>query len=93
MFDFSGAYLSFPFLLSPLFRSNRLSLSSLKFLPWSIYGSSHDESVRKGIPVNPKISGNCKVAASIAKGRGVKEPWYDHGDFTVLCGFGFAFME
>ena len=31
--------------------------------------------------------------ASITKGFEWEEPWYDHGDFTVLCGFGFAFME
>lgn len=31
--------------------------------------------------------------ASIIKGFEREEPWYDHGDFTVLCGFGFAFME
>ncbi|HCE4642312.1 TPA: hypothetical protein NGT14_004072 [Vibrio parahaemolyticus] len=30
--------------------------------------------------------------ASISKGCEREEPWYDHGDFTVLCGFGFAFM-
>ncbi|EIA1622281.1 hypothetical protein [Vibrio vulnificus] len=33
------------------------------------------------------------VKASITKGFEREEPWYDHGDFTVLCGFGFAFME
>ncbi|EJB1796880.1 hypothetical protein MUE05_003573 [Vibrio parahaemolyticus] len=31
--------------------------------------------------------------ASITKGFEREEPWYDHGDFTVLCGFGFALME
>ncbi|EOX3944936.1 MULTISPECIES: hypothetical protein [Vibrio] len=31
--------------------------------------------------------------ASIIKGFEREEPWYDHGDFTVLCGFGFALME
>ncbi|HHG3546977.1 TPA: hypothetical protein ACPVZ6_004055 [Vibrio parahaemolyticus] len=31
--------------------------------------------------------------ASISKGFEREEPWYDHGDFTMLCGFGFAFME
>jgi len=56
IFDFLGAYLSFPFLLSALFSPIELSLSALKFLPWSIYGSSHDDSVRKGIPVNPTRS-------------------------------------
>ncbi|WP_202603210.1 hypothetical protein [Vibrio toranzoniae] len=33
------------------------------------------------------------VQASITKGFEREEPWYDHGDFTVLCGFGFALME
>ncbi|HHF3095096.1 TPA: hypothetical protein ACPJ00_004029 [Vibrio diabolicus] len=28
--------------------------------------------------------------ASITKGFEREEPWYDHGDFTVLCGFGLA---
>ncbi|HIF6193716.1 TPA: hypothetical protein ACX3IO_003835 [Vibrio parahaemolyticus] len=28
--------------------------------------------------------------ASITKGFEREEPWYDHGDFTVLCGFGFG---
>ncbi|HCM0989899.1 TPA: hypothetical protein N2870_003428 [Vibrio parahaemolyticus] len=31
--------------------------------------------------------------ASITKGFEREEPWYDHGDFTVLWGFSFAFME
>ncbi|WP_179885613.1 hypothetical protein [Vibrio sp. ES.051] len=31
--------------------------------------------------------------ASITNGFEREEPWYDHGDFTVLCGFGFALME
>ncbi len=31
--------------------------------------------------------------ASITKCSELTEPWYDHGDFTVLWGFGFAFME
>lgn len=30
--------------------------------------------------------------ASITKGFEREEPWYDHGDFTVLCGFGFSSM-
>jgi len=33
------------------------------------------------------------LQASITKGFELPEPWYDHGDFTVLCGFGFACME
>ncbi|EGR9014324.1 hypothetical protein ACIL2W_003883 [Vibrio parahaemolyticus] len=31
--------------------------------------------------------------ASITKSSKLAEPWYDHGDFTVLWGFGFVFME
>ncbi|HBC3397344.1 hypothetical protein [Vibrio parahaemolyticus] len=31
--------------------------------------------------------------ASISKGSELTKPWYDHGDFTVLCGFSFAFVE
>lgn len=31
--------------------------------------------------------------ATISKTCELLEPWYDHGDFTVLYGFGFAFME
>ncbi|HGS4502841.1 TPA: hypothetical protein ACMDVD_003883 [Vibrio parahaemolyticus] len=30
--------------------------------------------------------------ASITKGFEREEPWYDHGDFTVLCGFGLVSM-
>ncbi|WP_423839891.1 hypothetical protein ONE56_11415 [Vibrio mytili] len=28
--------------------------------------------------------------ASIVKGFELPEPWYDHGHFTVLCGFGLS---
>ncbi|MBF4443653.1 hypothetical protein, partial [Vibrio anguillarum] len=59
----SKAYLSFPFLLSVKISPNRLPLSRFKSSPWSIYGSSHDESVRKGILVNPTNSGYCKLAS------------------------------
>ena len=31
--------------------------------------------------------------ASIIKGFEREEPWYDHGDFTVLCGFVLGFMK
>ncbi|EJE4705648.1 hypothetical protein ATY74_003833 [Vibrio parahaemolyticus] len=31
--------------------------------------------------------------ASIVKGFELPEPWYDHGDFTVLCGLVLGFMR
>ncbi|WP_214653308.1 hypothetical protein, partial [Vibrio anguillarum] len=49
----SKADLSFSFLLSVFISPNKLPLSRFNSCPWSIYGSSHDDSVRKGIPVNP----------------------------------------
>ncbi|MDW2098842.1 hypothetical protein R7041_16010 [Vibrio sp. 1751] len=32
------------------------------------------------------------VQASITKSSKLAEPWYDHGDFTVLCASGLAAM-
>jgi hypothetical protein len=64
----SKPYLSFSFLLSTLFSPNRQSLSTLKFCPWCIYGSSHVDSVLKGILVNPTNSGYCKLASQYCQG-------------------------
>ncbi|AWA90636.1 hypothetical protein C1S86_20000 [Vibrio parahaemolyticus] len=34
-----------------------------------------------------QITVNAKLRVSISKGCEPEEAWYDHGDFTVLCGF------
>ncbi|EGQ8127027.1 hypothetical protein I7100_004399 [Vibrio parahaemolyticus] len=39
-----------------------------------------------------QITVNAKLRVSISKGCEPEEAWYDHGDFTVLCGFGFSSM-
>jgi len=72
---------------------NKLPLSILKFLPWSIYGSSHDDSVRKGILVNPTNAKSSRRASQYYQGLRVRRtmvrPWWLYGAMRFwLCLYG-----
>ncbi|MCE7556583.1 hypothetical protein [Aliivibrio fischeri] len=73
------------FLLSVKYLLDNLPLSTLKYCPWSIYGSLHVDSVCMGTKLIQQTQVTAKSQASIAKGCGMKEPWYDHDEFTVSC--------